>query len=104
VLWLAVYNNKIPHLARMSDEGRDFKMSVIVVWHVHCTLRTATHLMRKLQLGLIEIGERYGRFLITTDKCGSFGQNGMRTEATMHKSSDEIPLVYGNPSAGNKGR
>jgi len=49
----------------------------------------------------MEIGERYGRFLVKTNKCEKVGQNGMRIAATTHKSTDELPLVYGNPSAGN---
>jgi len=54
----------------MSDEARDLKISLTVVWHVHCTDRTATHLMKKLQLGLEELGERYGILRVSTDKCG----------------------------------
>jgi len=54
----------------MSDEARDLKISLLVVGHIHCTHRTTTHLMKKLQLRLEELGERYGRLLVTTDKCG----------------------------------
>jgi len=54
----------------MSDEARDLKNSLIVVGHIHCTHRTTTHLMKKFQPGLEELGERYGRLFVTTDKCG----------------------------------
>jgi len=70
VLWVALLNNKTPYLVVMSDEVGDLKMSLMVVGHVHCTHRTATHLMKKLQLWLEELGDRYGRLHITTDKCG----------------------------------
>jgi len=79
-------------------------MSLSVVGHVHCTHRTATHVIKKLSLGLEELGDRYGRLLVTTDKCGEVGQNGKHIRAAKHESSDELPLVYGNPSAGNKDR
>jgi len=70
VLWVPLLDNKTPHLVVMSDKARDLKISLIVVGHFHCTHRTATHLMKKLQLGLEELGDRYGRLLVTTDKCG----------------------------------
>jgi len=70
VLWVALLDDKTPHLVVMSNEARDLKISPIVVGHVHSTHRTTTHLMKKLKLGLQEFGERYGRLLVTTDKCG----------------------------------
>jgi len=70
VLWVGLLDNKTPYLVVMLDEARDLKISLIVVGHVHCTHRTATHLMKKLQLGLEELGDRYGRLLVTTDECG----------------------------------
>jgi len=68
VVWVALLDNKTAHLVVMSDEARDLKISLIVVGHVHCTDRTATHLMKKLQLVVEELGDRYGRLLVTTDK------------------------------------
>jgi len=70
VLWVALLDNRTPHLIVMSDEARDLKISLIVVGHVHCTHRTATHLIKKLLHGLEELGDRYGKLLVTTDKCG----------------------------------
>jgi len=54
----------------MSDEAHYLKISLIVIRHVHCTHRTTTHLMKKLELGLEELGERYCTLLVTTVKCG----------------------------------
>jgi len=54
----------------MSDEARDLKISLIVIVHIQCTHRTDAHLMRKVQLRLEELGERYGRLLVTIDECG----------------------------------
>jgi len=88
----------------MSDKARDLKNSLIVVGHLHCTHRATTQLMKKVQLGLEELGKRYCTLLVTTDKCGYVGQNGRRIRAAKQESSDELPLVSGNPSAGNKDR
>jgi len=43
VLWVALLDNKTPHLVVMSDEARDLRMSAIVFGHGHCTHRSATH-------------------------------------------------------------
>ena len=70
MLWVALLDNQTRHLRVMLDEARDLKLSLIVVGHVDCTHRTATHLMKKLQFGLEKLGDGYGRLLVTTDKCG----------------------------------
>jgi len=70
VLWLALLDNKTPHLVVISDDACDLKICLIEVGHLHCTNRTATHIMKKLPLRLEELGDRYGRLLVTTDKCG----------------------------------
>jgi len=58
--------------------------------------------MMELQLGWVELGDRCGTLLVTTHKWGQEGQNGRSLRVAKHKSSEELPLVYGNPSAGNK--
>jgi len=88
----------------MSDEVSELKISLIEVGHLHCTNRTATHLMKKLQLGLEELGHRYGRLLVTTDKGGYVGQKGRRIRAAKHESCDEVARVFGNLSVGNTDR
>ena len=70
MLWVALHDYKTPEFVVMSDEAHDLKASLIVVGDVHCTHRTATHLMKKLQLGLEELGDRYNKLLLTTDKGG----------------------------------
>jgi len=70
VLWVALLDNTTPHFGVMSDEARDNKISFILVGHVHCTQRTAPHLMKKLPLGLEELGDRYGRLVVISDKYG----------------------------------
>jgi len=70
VLWVTLLDNKTTPLVVMSDRAPHLKISLIVVGHVHCTHRTATHLMKKVQLRLEEIDDRYGRLRVTTDKCG----------------------------------
>jgi len=70
VLWVALYDNKTPQLVVLLDEALDHKISLIVVGHVHCRQRTATLLMKKLLLGLMELGNRYSRLLVTSNKCG----------------------------------
>jgi len=70
LVWVALFDNKTLHLVVMFDKGGNLKISVIVVWHVHCTHRTTTHLRKKLQLGLKELGDSYRRFLVTADMCG----------------------------------
>ena len=57
MLWVGLLDNKTPHLVVMLDEARDLKISLIVVGHIHCTPRTATHLMKKIELGLAELGD-----------------------------------------------
>jgi len=70
VLWVGLLDNKTPHLVVMSDKARDLKISLIVDGHVHCTHRTAIHVMKKPLLGLEELGDRYCRLLVPTIKCG----------------------------------
>jgi len=48
VLWVPLDDNKTPHLVVMLDEAPDLKISLIVVGHVHCTIRTTTHLVKKV--------------------------------------------------------
>ena len=55
MLWVDLHNNKKPHLVVISDEAHDLQISLIVVGYVHCTHRTATHHMKKPQLGLEEL-------------------------------------------------
>jgi len=54
----------------MLDVVGDLKIALTVVGHVDCTHRTATHLMKKLELGLKKLDDTYSRLLVTTDKCG----------------------------------
>ena len=102
MLWVALHDNKIPHLVVMWDKARDLKISLVVVGHVHCTHPTAAHHMKKLQLGLTGLGDRYGILLVSSNKCGVDGPNGRRIRDAKHQSSDQLLWYMGIPRQGLK--
>ena len=67
MLGVTLLDNRTPDLIVMLDKARDLKISLIVLGHLHCTHRTATHLIKKPQLRLEELGDRYGGLRVTTD-------------------------------------